>query len=384
MPDQFTEVSRQGYGSRVMGSFGGILVGILLFLASFVVLYWNEGRVDVSQIAKKAVEVKSSQVDASVDQKLISVTGPITSAEKLSDNLFLNESDYIAIYRKSEMYAWTEKTNTNTTTQTGGSQTTETTYTYDKVWSNTPEKSSSFKHPEGHENPNQSVTSETFKVNDSKIDEYKLDMANLKLDTSLLVSAEKLQLDSNKTTLTPADKIVDNYYVYQGAGNISNPQVGDQRISYYVLPQKEIITVFGRLSSGKITTYTDEKNNTLFRVFLGDRATAISTMKTEYTVMTWILRLVGFLLMWIGLSAMFGPISVVLDFLPFLGSASRAVIGFITFIAALVLSGLTILISMIIHNIIALIIILVIIIIAAIIIITIFMKKKKNAKKATA
>lgn len=384
MPDQFKEVSHQGYGSRVAGSFGGILVGIVLFFASFVVLYWNEGRVDMSQIAKKSVEVQSNQVDASVDQKLVSVTGPITSTEKISDNLFLNESDYVAIYRKSEMYAWTEKTDTDTTTQTGGSQTTETTYTYDKAWSIAPEKSSSFKHPEGHDNPNQSITSETFKSNDAKIDEYKLDMANLKLDTSLLVSAEKLQLDSENITLTPADKIVDNYYIYQGVGDISNPEVGDQRISYYVLPQKEIITVFGKLSSGKITTYTDEKDNTLFRVFLGDRATAISTMKTEYTIMTWILRLVGFLMMWIGLSAMFGPISVVLDFLPFLGSASRAVIGFITFIIALGLSVLTILISMVIHNIVALIIILAIIIVAIIVIIAIFMKKKKTQKPAQA
>ncbi|MFA6295867.1 MAG: TMEM43 family protein [Patescibacteria group bacterium] len=384
MPDVFKEVSHQGYGSRVMGSFGGILIGIILFFASFIVLYWNEGRVDISQIAKKSVEVQSSKVDASLDQKLISVTGPITSSEKLSDKLFLNESDYIAIYRKSEMYAWTEKTDTDTTTQTGGSQTTETTYTYDTAWTSSPEKSSSFKHPEGHQNPNQSITSETFKVNNSNLEEYKLDMANLKLDTSLLVSAKKLQLDSENTTLTEANKIVENYYVYQGAGNISNPQVGDQKISYYVLPQKEIITVFGKLDSGKITTFTDEKDNTLFRIFLGDRATAISTMKTEYTVMTWILRLVGFLMMWIGLSAMFGPISVVLDFLPFLGSASRGIIGFITFIVALALSVLTILISMIIHNIVALIIILAIIVISAIIITAIFMKKKKGAKPASA
>ncbi len=384
MPDQFKEISHQGYGSRIMGSFAGILVGIVLFFASFVVLYWNESRVDMSQIAKTSVEVQSSKVDASLDQKLISVTGPITSTEKLSDNLFLSESDYIAIYRKSEMFAWEEKTDTDTTTQTGGSQTTETTYTYDTAWTSSPEKSSSFKQPEGHENPNQSITSETFKANDAKIDQYKLDMANLKLDTSLLVGAEKLQLDSENTILTPADKIVENYYVYQGAGNIANPQVGDQKISYYVLPQKEIITVFGKLSSGKITTYSDEKNNTLFRVFLGDRASAISTMQTEYTIMTWILRLVGFLMMWIGLSAMFGPISVVLDFLPFLGSASRAVIGFITFIVALALSVLTILISMVIQNIIALIIILALIIVTAIIIAVIFMKKKKGAKKATA
>jgi len=52
----------------------------------------------------------------------------------------------------------------------------------------------------------------------------------------------------------------------------------------------------------------------------------------------------------------FAPISVVLDFIPIFGSISRGLIGFVIFIVSFILSGLTILISILVHNIIYLII----------------------------
>ncbi len=42
--DSYTEVSSRGWFSRIVGALVGIPIGLLLFLASFVVLFWNEGR----------------------------------------------------------------------------------------------------------------------------------------------------------------------------------------------------------------------------------------------------------------------------------------------------------------------------------------------------
>jgi hypothetical protein len=81
-------------------------------------------------------------------------------------------------------------------------------------------------------------------------------------------------------------------------------------------------------------------------------------MNSEYTVITWILRLVGFLMMWIGLSMLFGPITAVLDVLPFLGNIAEGMIGAVTFVVAFILSAITILISIILHNILVMIIVL--------------------------
>jgi hypothetical protein len=97
----------------------------------------------------------------------------------------------------------------------------------------------------------------------------------------------------------------------------------------------------------------------LYRVFVNtDREGAIQEMNTEYVVIGWILRLVGFLLMWIGLGLCFGPITAFLDVLPFLGSAGRFVIGLVALPVALVLSVITIVISILAHNILALIVLL--------------------------
>ena len=39
-----TEVTTQGWFSRIMESIKGVLVGLICFVASFPLLWWNEGR----------------------------------------------------------------------------------------------------------------------------------------------------------------------------------------------------------------------------------------------------------------------------------------------------------------------------------------------------
>ncbi|MEK7086035.1 MAG: TMEM43 family protein, partial [Patescibacteria group bacterium] len=142
MSDQYKVVTTKGYGSRIVDSIKGVGMGILLFLASFGVLYWNEGRVDLSEVAKNAVEISSTEVAlAGVDGKLVSTNGKITSGETLGDGLYLNPGKYLSVHRDVEMYAWVEKTSSNSDTNLGGSETTETTYTYAKEWTSSPSSS---------------------------------------------------------------------------------------------------------------------------------------------------------------------------------------------------------------------------------------------------
>ena len=44
MADRFTEVTRTGWGKRIGQSLSGALIGGLMFLGSFALLWWNEGR----------------------------------------------------------------------------------------------------------------------------------------------------------------------------------------------------------------------------------------------------------------------------------------------------------------------------------------------------
>ena len=47
MSDQFTSVEEKGLGTNLIDSIKGVAVGGLLFICSFVVLWMNEGRVDL-------------------------------------------------------------------------------------------------------------------------------------------------------------------------------------------------------------------------------------------------------------------------------------------------------------------------------------------------
>lgn len=373
MQQQYKVVTTKGYGKRLMESFGGMALGVLLFFASFGVLYWNEGRVDVSTVAVNAVEVSADTVDSSADQKQVYVYAGVTSDQDLGDSLFLNPKDYLAIQRTVEMYAWTESSTSESDTNLGGSETTETTYTYNTEWVESVPDSSNFYIPTGHSNPAKSYESEEFRVIDAKIGVYNLDFKNIELP-----AFEKLTVNTETVVVTGNAMIKDGYVYIPGTGILApgapavtggsvagtTPIIGDTRISYSVLKNGTEGTIFGKLNGEKIEAYVDLEDTgaKVYRFCDSSRDECIAQMHSEYKTMLWIFRAVGFFMMWIGLSMLLGPISTLLDVVPFFGSLSRGLIGVVTLVVAIVLSIVTILISMIIHNIVALIATLVVLI----------------------
>jgi hypothetical protein len=155
-------------------------------------------------------------------------------------------------------------------------------------------------------------------------------------------------------------RLIGRDYLYMGK-SYDNPEVGDIRINFTAVNTGKKVTLFGKLAGSEIIPYYHKGKTRLYRALSGTHDEAVATLKTEHKVMGWILRIVGFVLMWIGLTLIYGPISAFLDVLPFLGKISRSIIGIITFIIALILSILTTVISMIFHNIIALVIFIIIV-----------------------
>jgi len=321
----------------------------------------NEGKVDLSNIAKTATEIgaQTQNTDASLNNKLVSATGIVNSDQIIGDNLYLSPNRFIAVERKVEMFAWVEKKETRSKTNVGGSETTETTYTYSREWTERTESSNNFTHPESHENPQKILESSTNKATSATVGVYNFDP-----QSAAIPNFSKLPLNSQNVILSPEITLANDTYLFRRnseSGTFESPQIGDLRISYNVLYPNFEGTIFGKLSGNKIDPYFDQDGNRFYRVFSGTRETGIATLHTEYTTMLWILRLVGFLLMWFGLIALFGPISILLDVLPIFGSISRSLIGIITFLVSLVLTIVTIIISAIVHSLIALIIVLVIV-----------------------
>jgi hypothetical protein len=345
MADEFKEVTKVGWGENIKNSFIGALIGILLFFLSFLVLWTNEGRVNMAKVAVKLPAVQADRVDPAHDGQGVSVSGPLTAAEPLGDPEFLKPGAYIELDRTVEMFAWVEHKETKEKQNTGGSTTKETTYRYEKKWTGDPENASEFKHPEGHANPAMPFKSATFTVPAAAIGAYQVDPSGMDLPEAGAVS-----LDTATVNIKGHHDLTGEY-IFIGNGALTDPSVGDVRISFAGVPSGVKVTAFGKAEAGSLVPYLHKGKDKLFRAIALSRDDAIALMAREHKVTGWILRLVGFLMMWFGLQALFGPIVAVLNVLPFLGKVGRFVWGFITFLVSLALSLVVIVVSMIAHNI---------------------------------
>jgi hypothetical protein len=127
-------------------------------VASFVVLFWNEGRSvrtarALAEGKAAVVSIDAGRVDAARDGKLVHVSGLATTDQTLKDPQFRVSAPAIRLQRIVKMYQWRERSETRTQRTLGGGQEQVTTFTYAKDWSDTPIDSTRFKKPAGHENP---------------------------------------------------------------------------------------------------------------------------------------------------------------------------------------------------------------------------------------
>ncbi|MBI2638066.1 hypothetical protein HYW83_00545 [Candidatus Peregrinibacteria bacterium] len=289
------------------------IVGVLLLLAGLALLIWNEGRADYSQIAATSTEIDSETppTDNSLEGKLVSVSGLLTTVDLISDGQYLKPGQYVALERTVEMYAWIEHKNENK-------------YDYDKAWLRGPADARTFANPQGHENPVMAVREFTTKANNGKVGAFSVDMASVTIP-----GLSPLQLTADKVIPYPGVQIAGDDYLFVGRGTSYAPQVGDLRIKYSVLESNIPVTVFGALRGKSVATFTDEQNNSLHQIVRGNRAQALSALKSQQETMTWVARAIGLLVMWGGLMPIFRKVSP---------NMAMGKLRLVTFVIALVLA----------------------------------------------
>ncbi len=112
--NSFTEVTEEGWFSRLGNAFKGIITGIIMIPLAVVLLWWNEGRsVEVmktnSYAKDNAVATSKDNVNPDNQGKLIHVNGKAESTSTLTDNVFsISVPNAIKLVRKVEVYQWKE------------------------------------------------------------------------------------------------------------------------------------------------------------------------------------------------------------------------------------------------------------------------------------
>jgi Transmembrane protein 43 len=332
MSDQFTEVTTQGWGSRLGSSVMAALVGLVLVPASIVLLYWNEGRaVDAIRALDRGsaaiVEASPTAVEAQAEGKLVHVSGMMQPTTAARDTVFGVSGDgLLRLSRTVEMYQWKEESSSQSQQSVGGSQTTQTTYTYQKVWSAQPIASAKFKVTDGHQNPPMQQRSAMFDGAEVKLGPYRVDPSVL----NKVSAFTPLQPQS----APPAGYQAAGEGFYQGQ-NPGQPVVGDVRVSFTAVAA-QTVSVAAAQAGGVLTAFRDQNGYAIALAepgVVGAAALFQDEKKSEATL-TWILRGAGFLAMLIGFVCLTRPLTMLFAVLPFLES----LVGAGAFLVALTLS----------------------------------------------
>ena len=134
-------------------------------------------------------------------------------------------------------------------------------------------------------NPQKSIPDLTKKVEEARIGHYKIDtesaefnnLKRLGLNPSILINIKPSQLKDN--------------WIYKPNYNYANKQQGDIRVGYEIFPNySSPVTVFGTLKNRTVTK--DDKTGSLLKVFVGTKDQAIEKYKSDYLLITWIIRII--------------------------------------------------------------------------------------------
>eukprot|EP00565_Helicotheca_tamesis_P008985 CAMPEP_0185723646 /NCGR_PEP_ID=MMETSP1171-20130828/416_1 /TAXON_ID=374046 /ORGANISM="Helicotheca tamensis, Strain CCMP826" /LENGTH=413 /DNA_ID=CAMNT_0028391381 /DNA_START=39 /DNA_END=1280 /DNA_ORIENTATION=+ len=382
--DEYTEVSEQGYCGRIGNSFKGILIGILLFFGSGAFLFWNEGRsakryASLKQGSKVSIAVKNDKVLSVNDGKLVVVSGYATTDETLRDAMFgVEKTNALQLRRDAEMYQWVEDKDTRTEKKAGGKTVTKTTYSYDKEWSSVAIDSGEFHRSSGHQNPGEILyESNKWTAADAKIGAFDLPSS----EVERIYDWERFPVvPTTNTSKLPSHAQVWNGGFYIGKDPFY-PQIGDIKLTYSVVLPTDI-TLVAQQRGNTFFPFTTKNGGTidLLKTGILTKEEMFQAAKDENKLATWILRLVGIIVMYFGVSLVLDPLVVFSDVLPFWGDIVQIGVNIISGIVALVVSFVVIAIAWIFYR--PIFAIGLLILSGGLIVLAFFLKKKKKEGKS--
>lgn len=365
-------VENPSWVQRLGSSFRGVLIGFVLFIAGFPILFWNEGRaVDtakrLNEGAGAVVDVPADKIDPANEGKLVHVSGKADTQDVLSDDVFGVSANALRLKRLVEVYQVVEEPETKRVKE--GNKTREiTTYNYSYKWCAKPEDSSKF-----HEAAKRAANPPAAMPFS---DEEKL-AANVALGAFRLSAAHVKRIGEKARYAYPTNYVVpasvpgghfQNGYIYvpyapaapvasapvpassgvspllaaaQAAAAATNaaaavanaasaalvggrsvavsPVPGDVRVRFEVVLPHDV-TVVERQEGDTLAPWAASDGETLSFVRDGrlPAAKIFADAQSTNSKITWLLRLAGLLAMFFGLKMVLGPIDTLVDVIPIL------------------------------------------------------------------
>lgn len=336
MIDRYTETTRTGYGSRLKGAFGGVLVGLAFGFGSVVLMWWNEGRAvretrSLEEGAAAMVEADHARVDPALDGKLVHVAGRVEPPGEIVDHDFGLTLTALGLDRQVEMYQWREERTTREEKKAGGATETVTEYRYERGWDDDLIDSSDFRHPEGHANP------DAFPVTAQRVLAEQATFGARTLDEDMVRRLDGWQ-DYMPDDVEPPEGFQRHDGGLYLGDDPASPRIGDVRVRFRLLPAADYSFV-ARQSGEGLAPYPTRAGNEVLLVESGivPAEQMFAAAHRSNTIITWVLRAVGFIACFIGFGLVLRPLSVLFDVVPLLGNLAERGIGLVAgLLAALV------------------------------------------------
>ena len=336
----YQKVTTTSYGGRLKNALSGVGMGFVMLIAGTVLLFWNEGRtVKTTKMLKEAqgvcVELGDiQQVNPELNGKMIHAQGFANTEEILTDGTFDLSVNAIKFSRRTEYYQWVEHQHSETKDKVGGGQETITTYTYSKEWVSSPVNSSSFEDPQYRGISNEvllKVEPQTLSAKNVTFGAYKFPEGLI----SQMNNSQPYEVELKPEVKEYYEKEFHRVYdvaagtefihtngnvLYIGA-NSNNPTVGDVRVTFTkVLPGD--VSILAVVNGNTFEKFTAKNGYSMMT--LEDGSVSMDEMfANEHSAnktMSWILRLLGILLVFFGFKNIFNIITQLLKVLPFLAN----------------------------------------------------------------
>jgi hypothetical protein len=272
---------KQIHKGQITTPFARFGAGLASLLLAVIILWLNEGAMDLAKITKASIALPADKVENAANRKLVSITGQLITADEIGDPQFLKPGRYIKLLRKVQMYAWQQKVKGKG---------------YEKGWSAEPKPVNG--------NPTPTIKNKTWLAPAAMIGAYTIDPQMIELPPPAA-----LKLTPDKVILGRGDRLAGNYYIFTGDGTYKKPHLGDLRISYAALENSLEVTAFGKKQNDMLAPYMTIEYK-FYKVFKGNRDQAFAQLPAQHTFRLWALRLTGLLLMWLGFSLFSLPVEM--------------------------------------------------------------------------
>ncbi|MBC8355687.1 MAG: TMEM43 family protein [Planctomycetes bacterium] len=337
-------VTHESWFTRLGGSIKGVLCGFVLFAVSFPILFMNEGR--AVKTAKALEEGESAVVEASIEAvdsanegKFVHLVGRATTDAVLEDDLFGVSVNSIRLTRHVETLQWQEKQERETRKKLGGGTETVTTYSYVQEWFPKLINSSRFHEATTHQNPTdipfQQLTKET---SDVFVGAHRLPKSLIQQITTtepIEVELEHVQKEwaEGLRSYTDADSNLNGFYWSRSSDTDS--KIGDVRILFAATRPTEV-SIMAQQTRDTFTPFIAKNGRQLNMLTIGTATSEqmIATAAAENSMWTWILRAVGTIMMFAGITLVARPLSVLADVFPPVGTVVEMGTGLVAVLVA--------------------------------------------------